>query len=216
MTTLRTALEHLATTTTFETSDPPDDSAWERCLAELLGGSALRRKAHGTSLDSPAQCAAASTGTLMAALEGIPRGPQKSSVLHRFATWWVDTFGDDPAPAWNRSLEEFRDGLRAIRGLGPETVDRLLLFGAGLPVVPIDRATLRVLVRHGWLDLPLSDDEAQSTLLAAAGSEIGELQRTVRRLHAVGTNYCGRIPECEACPLQACLPASGPLHPDAC
>lgn len=211
---LRSALEQFAGSPQKQTSD--ETTAWDRCLAELLGGSDVRQQVTDLSLDTPGACAAASTGTLMSALEKIPRGPQKATVLQRFATWWVERFGDDCQPEWNRSVEDERLALRALRGLGPETVDRLLLFGAGLPVMPIDRATLRVLVRHGWLDLPVSDEEAQSTLLAAAGPDIAGLQHATRWLQAVGAKYCGRVPDCAACPLQPTLPASGPLHPESC
>ncbi len=191
-------------------------SAWDACLAALLGGIEVRQKVTAKCLDTPGACASASTAALLEALEAIPRGPQKATVLHRFATWWSEQFGDDCQPVWNRGVEDFRASLRAIRGLGPETVDRLLLFGAGLPVMPIDRASLRVLVRHGWLDLPVSDEEAQSTLLAAGGPEIAGLQHATRWLQDIGGKYCGRVPDCAACPLQPTLPASGPRHPESC
>ena len=56
----------------------------------------------------------------------------------------------------------YRESLRQIRGLGPATVDELLLFAAQLAVFPIDRSALRVAIRHGWLDMPVEDEPAQS------------------------------------------------------
>ncbi|OYW15596.1 MAG: hypothetical protein B7Z55_14960 [Planctomycetales bacterium 12-60-4] len=170
----------------------------------------------GMTFSPPADVAAMSTGQLIEALEHVPRGPQKAGVWRALAQWWQATFGDDVDPAWTGSLEDYRLALRKIRGLGPEMVDRLLLFAAGLPVVPIDRATLRVLVRHGWLDLPVDDESAQATLLAAFGDSVSELQRSVLGFREIGARFCGRQPACDECPLKPLLPLEGPIDPQAC
>ncbi|MDZ4687579.1 MAG: hypothetical protein SH850_21110 [Planctomycetaceae bacterium] len=197
-----------------------DDTAWQRCLTELLSGhaaasEAVRQVVHG-ELESPATVATQSLAQLLEALKPVPRGPQKAGVVKALAEWWRTEFGDETTPAWSRALEDYRCALRAIRGLGPETVDRLLLFGARLAVAPVDRATLRIAVRHGWLDLPVTDEEAQATFLAGVGRSVDELRDGVRRLHHIGAEFCGRVPDCERCPLQPFLPAGGPLSPDAC
>jgi len=200
--------------------DAGDDTAWQRCLTELLSGhaaaaEAVRQVVH-VELASPETVATQSLAQLLEALKPVPRGPQKAGVVKALAEWWRSEFGDEADPAWPRGLDDYRAALRAIRGLGPETVDRLLLFGAGLLVAPVDRATLRIVVRHGWLDLPVTDEEAQATFLAGLGRSVDELRDGVRRLHDIGIEFCGRVPDCERCPLKPFLPAGGPLSPDAC
>ncbi|HUQ69968.1 MAG TPA: hypothetical protein VM165_10620 [Planctomycetaceae bacterium] len=202
------------------TLDVGDDTAWQRCLTELLSGhagavEAMRQVVHG-DFESPIIVATQSLAQLLEALKPVPRGPQKAGVVKALAEWWQSEFGDEANPTWPRALEDYRTELRSIRGLGPETVDRLLLFGAGLAVAPVDRATLRIAVRHGWLDLPVTDEEAQATFLAGLGRSVDELRDGVRRLHDIGAEFCGRVPDCERCPLKPFLLAGGPLSPDAC
>ena len=85
-----------------------------------------------------------------------------------------------------------------------------------LAVFPLDRATLRVAIRHGWLDFPIEDAEAQDFFvrgLAEAEIDPREFSRLVSR---VAQAHCGRVPQCDGCPLQPLLPLNGPLNPDSC
>ena len=52
----------------------------------------------------------------------------------------------------------------ALNGVGPATADALLLFALRRPVYPLDRATYRILVRHGWLDPSADYDEARAVV----------------------------------------------------
>lgn len=211
---LRAAVAAVHLGTPWSTA-PPADNAWARACAVLFDV-AKQPDDGGVATMSPSQVAAMSTGQLIEALAQVPRGPQKAGVLKALANWWCSTFGDDADPAWTGALEDYRLELRKIRGLGPETVDRLLLFAARLPVIPIDRATLRVLVRHGWLDLPVEDESAQATLKGAFGTSIDEFQRAVTGFQDIGSKFCGREPACDACPLKPLLPPGGPIDPSAC
>jgi endonuclease III len=218
---LRSAWFSIRDTPAARDTVPGDESAWWRAVVELLWGDSapdaeLVRSLKSGPLATAAHCAAASPSSLMAALEDVPRGPQKSSVLIRLAQWWISEFGDDDAPGWRAGLEHYRAALRSIRGIGPETADRLLLFAGGLAVFPVDRAILRIAVRHGWLDWPVDDESAQSSMLSAFGRDVPEMQHAARRLKTIGAEFCGRIPNCEACPLKAWLPEQGPLCVDQC
>lgn len=194
-------------------------SSWSLFLQVLLVGlegseetakSALRSAAFVT----PASLFQMSAGQLVEQLAGIPRGPQKSSLLRSVAEWWIGQFGDEVSPAWSRGLEYYRESLRQIRGLGPATVDGLLMFVARLPVFPLDRGTIRIAVRHGWLDLPLEDETAQSFFVRGLqGSDIDPIS-FFQLMSRVAVTHCGREPKCDGCPLQTLLPPNGPLNPD--
>ncbi len=198
----------------------PADS-WQRCLDELLGAERTGSTESCPTwqegpLATPGACATASTVAMMEALADVPRGPQKASVLTRLAQWWLTEFGDDVAPVWSKDVEHYRQVLRAIRGIGPETADRLILMAGELPVFPIDRGTLRVAVRHGWLDFPVDDEQAQATFYGALEGDATAMQPAARALKSIGTRYCGRVPDCTECPLKQFLPEAGPLHVDEC
>lgn len=165
-------------------------------------------------LSLPATSAQATAGQLMEILAPIPRGPQKASVIRALANWWVTQFGEECSPEWSSGLQSYRESLRAIKGLGPATVDELLLFGASLTVFPVDRTALRVAVRHGWLDMPVEDEQAQCFFVH--GHSVRRLQELSRLLTKVGEAHCGREPLCEGCPLKPLLPEGGPLNPQGC
>jgi endonuclease-3 related protein len=202
---------------------PNGESAWSRLLRALMGvpsghpaSETLSELLQSSPLATPRESAAASAGPLVALLQPIPRGPQKASVVRAVAAWWLSQFGDERSPDWPAGDAAYRESLRKIRGLGPATVDELLLFAASLPVFPVDRTALRVAVRHGWLDLPVDDEEAQSFFVRGMDQSGLRLQELSRLLSTVGETHCGREPKCEGCPLQSLLPEGGPRDPQSC
>lgn len=167
-------------------------------------------------LDSAGALSKASTGQLVERLSAIPRGAQKASLIRAVAEWWLAQFGDQADGAWTKDLQFYRESLRRIKGLGPATVDELLLFVAKLPVFPVSRGAMRVAVRHGWLDLPLEDSEAQDVFVRGLADSPVELGAAFQLLSQVAEAHCGREPQCDGCPLQPLLPPNGPLNPDSC
>jgi endonuclease-3 related protein len=199
------------------------ESAWIGFLSVLFGvpaghaaAASLREIVRSAPLATPGEAANASAGQLVQVLAPIPRGPQKATVVRTVAAWWLTEFGDQVSPEWNRGIEHYRESLRQIRGLGPATVDELLLFVVGLPLFPISRPALRVAVRHGWLDLSADDQEAQAFFVGGLNGEIADLRRLVVLVEKVSADYCGREPKCDGCPLQTTLPDGGPRDPQAC
>jgi len=99
-------------------------------------------------------------------------------------------------------LDQARELLLAVTGVGPETADSILLYALGRPVFVVDTYTGRIVSRHG---------------LAPAGAAYHELQELFTRtlpkdaalyneLHALmvrtGNAYCRRSrPRCADCPL---------------
>jgi endonuclease-3 related protein len=198
-------------------------SAWTRFVSVLLVGSLpgaasgrLKELLEAEPFMSPRVTSGLTTGQLVELLAPVPRGPQKAGVLKSFAEWWLTQFGEECSPDWTRDSGFYRESLRRIRGLGPATVDELLLFGARVAVFPLNRGALRVAVRHGWLDLPIEDDEAQDFFVRGLGSNGIDAREFSRLMSLVADSHCGREPNCEGCPLQPLLPPGGPLNPDSC
>jgi endonuclease-3 related protein len=200
-----------------------NEAGWSRFLHVLLGIAAdhplrqnLNEVLRSPPLATPGESSAATTGQLVEILAPFPRGSQKASLIRAVAAWWVSTFGNEVSPEWTVGVQTYRDALRSIRGLGPATVDELLLFAANLPVFPVDRSALRVAVRHGWLDLPVEDEEAQSLFVSGLNRSSPDLQEFSRVISLVGERHCGREPLCDGCPLQSMLPEGGPRNPQSC
>lgn len=196
---------------------------WSAFLGVLLYGSgrsenhaAVREVLGSSPLLAPQATSQASTGQLIERLSAVPRGPQKASLVRAVAEWWLSQFGDQTSGEWTRDLQFYRESLRRIKGLGPATVDELLLIAAKLPVFPATRGAMRVAVRHGWLDLPIEDGEAQDFFVRGLAGASIELAAAADLLSRVAEAHCGREPNCEGCPLQSLLPPNGPLNPESC
>ena len=168
------------------------------------------------SLQTPRALAQTSTGQLVERLADVPRGSQKAGLLKSVAVWWLEMFADDCDPEWSGGVDKYRDSLRRIRGLGPATVDELLLFVARFHLFPFDRGAVRVGVRHGWLDLPLDDDEAQSVFVSGLRDADADPRQFVVLMGRVAAEHCRREALCEGCPLEPLLPPGGPLNPESC
>ncbi len=132
--------------------------------------------------------------------------------LQKIARWVSER--DFSAEAVARlSTEALRDSWRGLRGVGPATADALLLFGLGRATYPVDRASYRIMVRHGWLDSSSDYDEARSTLEALAPDDPSGLAQVSLAFEKLGRETCKPgTPRCEPCPLRPFLPESGPVE----
>jgi endonuclease-3 related protein len=135
--------------------------------------------------------------------------------LLRLSAWVAATFEvrDDGILDTNATTEALRDGLRSLNGIGPATADAILLDGLGRPAYPVDRATYRVLVRHGWLDPTADYDEARALIEAALPDDPAGLSRLGSGFEVLGRTTCrATVARCERCALQPLLPEGGPLE----
>ncbi len=133
--------------------------------------------------------------------------------LQRLAGWVVKSIPVDDEGRLDveaaSSTEALRETLRAIRGIGPATADAILLEGLGRPAYPVDRATYRILVRHGWLDSTADYDEARS-VVEGGFADVGTLLQVSAWFERVGRDACkASVAHCERCPLQEFLPDGG-------
>jgi endonuclease III related protein len=140
--------------------------------------------------------------------------------LRRVARWLVELHhGDADVLAGSDSAvptEQLREELAAVSGVGPATADALLLFALRRPVYPLDRATYRVLVRHGWIDATVEYVEARDAIERLAPDDPATLARLSHWFERIGRDYCRlAVAKCDKCPLRPWLPDGGPRDPNA-
>jgi len=147
----------------------------------------------------------------------IEANPKLVRLILRVAAWYRahrEELETDPAEGGGL-VDRARDELGAINGVGRATADALALHVFGVPTYPVDRATYRILVRHGWADPTADYDEASHLLVSAAESDPTLLATLSRGLADVGKRFCKPSgPRCEPCPLRAFLPDGGPIEVD--
>jgi len=112
--------------------------------------------------------------------------------------------GDDLAWLETAPVEEGRDYLCSLPGVGRKTAACVLLFSYGLPDVPVDTHVFRVGTRLGLFRPGASFEEAHDEMLRFA-DEAYELHVSLIR-H--GRRTCtARSPNCLECPLRSLCPA---------
>jgi endonuclease-3 related protein len=126
----------------------------------------------------------------------------KARRLQAFTRWLLARSGGRWRPLRGAPLPSLRREMLAISGLGPETVDAILLYAAGRPVVVADAYTRRVLARHRLLGATASYEETRAFLEAHLPSDPALLNELHALLVAVGKRHCRTVPRCDACPLR--------------
>ncbi len=136
--------------------------------------------------------------------------------IRRLARLIVDRHDGSAEPFRRGSppTDPLREELAELNGIGQATVDAILLFALRRATYPVDRATYRVLVRHGWLDPSADYDEARAVVERLSPDDPDSLARLSRWMERIGRDYC-RVgsPKCEHCPLRPVLPEGGPRDP---
>jgi endonuclease III related protein len=98
-------------------------------------------------------------------------------------------------------LPLLRSELLAVKGIGPETADSMLLYALEKPVFVVDAYTFRILSRHGLAADPCSYEELQATFTAVLPPEIALYQEYHALLVRTGKDCCRPRPRCATCPL---------------
>ncbi len=139
--------------------------------------------------------------------------------LRRLARWLVDLHhgsADDLAGTGSgASSEQLRDELLTINGIGPSTADSVLLHALGRPIYPLDRATFRIFVRHGWADADAGYDDARDIVERLSRDDSETLSKLAAWFERLGREFCrATVARCDKCPLRPFLPDSGPIDPN--
>ncbi|HUI43714.1 MAG TPA: endonuclease III domain-containing protein [Terriglobia bacterium] len=133
---------------------------------------------------------------------------QKTRTIRGFLRWLDETHGGSLRRMLGTPAAELRGALLALRGLGPETVDAILLYAAGRPFFVSDAYVRRILVRHDMLTENATYEEAQGFIHRRLKRDPQMYNEFHALLVEIGKRHCKRrAPDCQACPLEEFLPA---------
>lgn len=101
------------------------------------------------------------------------------------------------------SLESGRENLLAVKGVGPETADSILLYGCSHPIFVVDNYTHRVFSRHHLVDEETDYDSMQYQFTSSLPEDVQLFNEYHALIVKVASTYCKKKnPLCETCPLQ--------------
>ena len=123
--------------------------------------------------------------------------------MRSFAGW--DTPPGDASLDFMRSRpgEELRRELLAVRGIGPETADCILLYALGHPSFVADAYTRRIFSRHGLLPEDASYERMRDFFMQALPLDTKLFNEYHALVVRTGNTFCRKsVPLCSQCPLQ--------------
>jgi endonuclease III related protein len=128
---------------------------------------------------------------------------QKALKLQAFLKFLRDAGALDFTVLEDWETEELRKRLLAIRGIGPETADSILLYALNRPVFVVDAYTARICHRHGLVPEDVGYDELQALFFERLPEDAGMFNEYHALLVRVGKDWCRKKrPKCDSCPLR--------------
>jgi len=131
----------------------------------------------------------------------------KAARLRNLLALIVQELGGDIAALAEKDMESARQTLLAVRGVGPETADSILLYGLAFPSFVVDAYTARICARHALAPEDAGYDELRELFMDALPHDAALYNEFHALLVRVGNGWCRpRAPRCETCPLAVFLP----------
>lgn len=126
----------------------------------------------------------------------------KARRLRAFTQWLIERFGGRFLGMRRAPLSSVRRELLRVPGLGPETVDSILLYSAGRPVFVADAYARRVLARHRIIAPNAAYEDVRAFMETHLPSDPALFNECHALLVALGKRYCRTRPRCDECPLR--------------
>ena len=181
------------------------NTAWtnvERAIANLKDGGLLDPRAILACPDPALEDALKPSGYFRV----------KAQRLRNFCGYLLERYDGSMEQMAEEALETLRPELLAVKGIGPETADDILLYACGKLVFVIDAYTRRILYRHGIADGEMGYEELRELF----ESSLPARHHLYKEYHGLivwtGKDFCGPKPKCEHCPLQPLLEPGQPLE----
>ena len=131
----------------------------------------------------------------------------KSKTIKHLAEVVLNKFNGDLTPVLKMPLDQAREILLSLPGIGPKTADVFLLFCGNKPTIPVDTHVFRVSKR-----LELSPKDADYEGVRRSLQEVyppNEYLALHLLLISLGRTFCkSRKPMCESCPLLDLCPCA--------
>ncbi|MDD2927944.1 MAG: endonuclease III domain-containing protein [Candidatus Omnitrophica bacterium] len=129
----------------------------------------------------------------------------KAKRLKEFLNYFINDYGASIKKISKVKVTPLRKELLAIKGVGPETADSILLYALHKPVFVIDAYTRRIFSRHKFIKEDATYDQIQRLFRINLKKDVKLFNEYHALLVALAKNYCLKsTPKCSVCPLDFC------------
>ena len=126
----------------------------------------------------------------------------KAARLKNFIKFFFTMYKGNIKRMGSQDLMILRKQLLAVKGIGPETADSILLYALNKPVFVMDAYAKRILCRHRLLAEDTTYEQAQGIFMRNLKNDAGLFNEYHALLVKLGKDYCHKqTPKCEICPL---------------
>jgi len=121
--------------------------------------------------------------------------------LKNLINFIVDRYNGDISNLFSRDTKAIREELLTVKGIGLETADSIVLYGAGRPIFVVDTYTHRILTRHGLIEEEAGYNDLQSFFMDNLSHDVELFKEFHALIVKTGKDFCRRKPLCPKCPL---------------
>lgn len=134
---------------------------------------------------------------------------QKARTIFNFLAWLEHACDGSLNAMFTQPPQEARRQLLKVKGLGPETVDAILLYAGKHPVFVADGYARRIFSRHDLVAPHAEYHDVQEYLHRHLPADTNLFNEFHALLVEAGKLYCRKqAPRCGECPLEEFLPAA--------
>ena len=126
----------------------------------------------------------------------------KARRVKTFINWLFSKHKGKLSNLFAGDLQILRGELLAVKGIGPETADSILLYAGNLPTFVVDAYTYRIFSRHGFIPEESSYDEIKSFFEENLPKDVKLFNEYHALLVNIGKTFCRPKKSCEQCPLK--------------
>lgn len=126
----------------------------------------------------------------------------KAARLKEFVKFFLGSYAGSIKKMSRQELIPLRKQLLAVKGIGPETADSILLYALNKPVFVVDAYTKRIFSRHGLIKQEADYAQAQGIFMRNLKPDAKLFNEYHALLVKLGKDFCRKQnPKCEICPL---------------
>jgi endonuclease-3 related protein len=126
----------------------------------------------------------------------------KAKRLKNFVNWLFENYDGKLTNLEDLDTDQLRAELLAVKGIGPETADSILLYAFGKPIFVVDAYTARIAFRHQLIEPDADYERLRELFQSNLPQDIQLFNEYHALLVRVGKEFCKPKARCPGCPLE--------------
>jgi endonuclease-3 related protein len=126
----------------------------------------------------------------------------KAKRLKSFVDWLFEKYNGKLTNLETPSTLQLRAELLAVKGIGRETADSILLYALARPIFVVDAYTARIVVRHGLINAGADYEQLRELFQSNLPEDVRLFNEYHALLVRLGKQFCKPKAQCPGCPLE--------------